>query len=594
MNIREEILDYIGSNETTGAILLTGQWGCGKSYLVKEIAKELNDNKEAAVAVISLFGLDSIAAINKRVKDEYSGFLLGGFLGKTAKKLSKAFTTVAKDGMSVASIAAGGVPGITAASQGLSTIIDYNILGFVEVKNTIGKDDKKRKFVLVFDDLERSNLEKKNLLGALNEYVENKNIKVIIVADEEKISGEEYKEYKEKLISRTIRLKANYDMIIDSIISNYHERSNGYTSFLSQHANLLKQVFAESKSDNIRTIKCVITDFERFYDVLSSADVSDENMKWALYTFSVEVFVSKDPKRYEDNREIRERGPFSLSPKEKHFTDLKKNENHFSSFSDWINKGEWDKDVFLNELKNRYCETSYTPFERFVRFGFWDLQQSDIEQGLPQALEYAYEGKLSTDGLISLLIKIHILNANAMKLPCKVDYKKLEAGYDRRIEGIKDGSIIMQKHSSFAFQKDIDSEAISLNNKIDNLHNTLYAWNLRKKLLQFFNGNTSISRFDIKGGCIAKFDDDLFDTFITQYSSAKNTDKREFAVLLLDMHFDNSTYSTAEDIQCSKKNFERLISWLTNQEIDDTITKLINKKFVEHIQNMEIMKSNNE
>ena len=76
MDVKTEILDYIKSPETTGALLLTGKWGCGKSYLIKEIAKELNENKTAAVAIVSLFGLDSVTAINKRVKDEYISFKL--------------------------------------------------------------------------------------------------------------------------------------------------------------------------------------------------------------------------------------------------------------------------------------------------------------------------------------------------------------------------------------------------------------------------------------------------------------------------------------------------------------------------------------
>ena len=80
------------------------------------MAEELNESKKAAVATISLFGLDSVSSINKSVKDEYTGFVLGT-LGKSAKKISKALATVAKDGLEVASIAAESVPGISAASQ---------------------------------------------------------------------------------------------------------------------------------------------------------------------------------------------------------------------------------------------------------------------------------------------------------------------------------------------------------------------------------------------------------------------------------------------------------------------------------------------
>ena len=164
MNIKEEIFDYIYRKEITGALLLTGKWGCGKSYLIKEIARELNGNRKAAVATISLFGLDTVSAINKRVKDEYTGFSLFA-IPKTVKKVSKALTTVVKDGIAVANAATAGNPALSAASQGISAVINYDIFGFVEVKNTVGKGEKERSFVVVFDDLERSNIERKDLLG---------------------------------------------------------------------------------------------------------------------------------------------------------------------------------------------------------------------------------------------------------------------------------------------------------------------------------------------------------------------------------------------------------------------------------------------
>ena len=45
MDIRKEIESYLNCKEATGALLLTGEWGCGKSYLIKEIAKEFSEKK---------------------------------------------------------------------------------------------------------------------------------------------------------------------------------------------------------------------------------------------------------------------------------------------------------------------------------------------------------------------------------------------------------------------------------------------------------------------------------------------------------------------------------------------------------------------
>lgn len=227
MDIKSELLDYINCNENTGALLLTGPWGCGKSFLVKQIAKELNDEKSAAVAVISLFGLDSVSAINKSVKDEYISLKLGT-IGKITRKTSKKLIKPIKDGLEVASTVSPETTGLSAVSHGLSTALSYDLFSYIDVQNSIGTDKKKRKFVIVFDDLERCGINSnKDLLGSINNFIENKQIKVIIIADEEKISKSDYSEYKEKLISRTLYMSADYESIIENIVHNYKEVSNG-------------------------------------------------------------------------------------------------------------------------------------------------------------------------------------------------------------------------------------------------------------------------------------------------------------------------------------------------------------------------------
>ena len=57
-------------------------------------------------------------------------------------------------------------------------------------KNTEkGKKFIKKRLVLFFDDFERSKLDRIELMGVINEYSENRGIKVIIIADEEKIAS---------------------------------------------------------------------------------------------------------------------------------------------------------------------------------------------------------------------------------------------------------------------------------------------------------------------------------------------------------------------------------------------------------------------
>ena len=46
MDIKNEIMDFINSEENNGALLITGSWGCGKTYLVKTIINEISkENK---------------------------------------------------------------------------------------------------------------------------------------------------------------------------------------------------------------------------------------------------------------------------------------------------------------------------------------------------------------------------------------------------------------------------------------------------------------------------------------------------------------------------------------------------------------------
>lgn len=581
MDIRSEILDYINCNETTGALLVTGKWGCGKSFLIKEIANELNEAETAAIAVISLFGLDNIPAINKRVKDEYLSFLIGN-TGKAASKIAKTVGQILKGGLEVASTAANGNAVLSSISQGLSSALNYNVFDLIKMQNTIEKDGKTRKFVIVFDDLERSGLAHKDLLGTINEYLENLQIKVVIIADEEKIKDDEYKDYKEKLISRTIKMANDYNMVLDGIIEHYSEVATGYRDFLIENKALLKQVFWESKTDNIRAFKCILADFERVYAAWKDTAVPADNMKWVLYSFGAEVYLSKMPPKEEPAPE--NKYPLFLNrEEEKQFLYKGRNESDFMSLFRWIRNGLWDKAQFVDELQNRYLVKDDTPLVRFLTYNFWGLRQQDIDEGLPQAVELAYEGALSKDDLITLIGRIHTLREFSILPPVDIDYSKIEAGFDKRFDNIQNGTIFEPKARTFVEKSRVDEGAYTLLEKIERFEDRLIAAENRRKFLDYLAGDSGISSYKLSGLYIEELDEEWLALFISKYDTADNYEKRELALSLLGLTFDFHEYSTPENIQHTKDRFGELAAYLSELKTDDAITGITNKSFLEEI-----------
>lgn len=71
MGILNEIEYYCNEKNTTGALLLTGQWGCGKTYLIEQFCKNKDYKSKYIFLKISLFGESSIDNIRKRITYEY-------------------------------------------------------------------------------------------------------------------------------------------------------------------------------------------------------------------------------------------------------------------------------------------------------------------------------------------------------------------------------------------------------------------------------------------------------------------------------------------------------------------------------------------
>lgn len=590
MDVKNEVVEYIDQEGNNGALLITGNWGCGKSYLIKELISELNKSGDYAIAIISVFGIDSIGALNQRIKDEYLEFC-SGLLGKKARKAYKVLKDVTRE---TSKITAAALPESTVASAvntGVSSVLSFDPLSLVKVKNTVGINEKTRQFVLVVDDFERCNIPSKQLLGVINDYTENKAIKTILIADEDKIKNEEYSEFKEKLVSRTLKINPNHDETIKSIVTNYSGKDKEYKDFLLEKLSCLQAVYNNSGYNNLRTLKACIFDFRRVYMAWKKASVPMVDIENVFYKFCAITYESKAGK-YKKNqkyslygisvqaRDDKEREEKVQQIKDKYLPETF--DYILRSLSRWVVDGEWNEEYFISEITDKYVEVEISHEEKFVRYSFWDLQQEDIDEGMPKLVEKAYAGNATCDELISLLQKTHALKFHGFALPCDVDYSKIDHAFDIRKTKIRNGEVKEPQRRRFSELNELDPEAIDLYRKIENVDTQMYVWTNRQSFISYLKKEKNISRYNLKGMCLDVFDEHIFDLFLKLYDKSLNGDKRDLCWVLNGIDFYNDTFSSKEDQKITAEYFDRLIKHLGNQSQDceDQMENAIAQQFI--------------
>lgn len=619
MNTVNEIKYFITQKEDNGALLLTGKWGCGKTHLANQVISELNQGNDFIAVSISLFGVDSIELLHKEIKNKV--FFCRGF-EKAHKKGKNVFSKIKNFSNNTTAILGETFQIAKSINKALNIRWQdfFNVEKYIYCyktnfettnchnKNTEkGKKFIKKRLVLFFDDFERSKLDRIELMGVINEYSENRGIKVIIVADEDKIKEKgtnensdnnnhkkddvnitnsnandnkfKYSEFKEKLICRTLKIEPEYTTIIDSIINSYEETVKGYKDFLINNKEIIYQIFIESNSDNFRSVKAYIMYYERLHEAWLNSNVSNEYETNMFYNFGAMTFGSIAGEYKKEN--------YDLLFLDNEF--LKKFENwndiyHFKTCQDWVLKNVWDKEQFISEISERFIVPSYTADEKFMYYNLWDLQQSDIEEGLETVLNMAYNGNLTRDQLIDLLKKIHYLRTYSVTLPCNVDYTKMKNGFESRKTKILNFEITEPKRRTYTEKSEIDEEAYSLYDNIKNFDSKMYALEARKNFIEYLESTDSKTTYNFKDKLIGSFDEKFLEMFYNKYSQCNNASKREMCFTFLDISFCDKLYSD-DEVNETISNLQELKRKIENNEENknDCITAIINKSFSDKI-----------
>ena len=65
--LNQYIKNYLENDKTQSAIMITADWGTGKSYYIKNKLVPFLDSKGKKCIVISLYGLSSVRDISKSI-----------------------------------------------------------------------------------------------------------------------------------------------------------------------------------------------------------------------------------------------------------------------------------------------------------------------------------------------------------------------------------------------------------------------------------------------------------------------------------------------------------------------------------------------
>lgn len=288
--IAKVIERYLHEEDTDYAIMINGEWGCGKTYFIEHqlngILKGIKYNNKKdkkhdsyEKVYVSLYGASS--------KEDIESFIFRS-LNPTWDRFLRYSTPFAQR-----------LSGVMGRSWGEK--IDRKLITKVNPYQ-----------VLVFDDLERvgESFKVQDALSVINSYTEHQGCKAIIICYEDKRA--DIQEYKEKSIRYTLSFVPDMSVVYDNIITGF---DNEYAGFCKQKKDSVLRSMTLARTQNIRILKFILASFSEIYDRLKTSDFSDEILDEALLCYTLCSIESKMGATKENLKELdRETWRLDLRP----------------------------------------------------------------------------------------------------------------------------------------------------------------------------------------------------------------------------------------------------------------------------------------
>jgi len=382
------------------ALLVKGPWGCGKSHLVKGCIKGLQEaNQEFKFLYVSLYGINDISDIEARFFEQLNPTMNKILTNKKVMFASRIAKGVLKGALKI-DLDGDDKPDATASIA----VPDINLAEYLtDTSNCI----------LVFDDLERCELDLQVILGYINYFIEKDGYKVLIIADEEKLitkyssDEEEYKylDIKEKLIGKTVQVEPDVSSVFDNFVDELFPAGNAsdlvannkVQVILNRNKDRIIQIFKQSKHENLRSLRKCILDLTQWIEIFDGDIKNNNEVLEHFLSIFVAISLEVHSGGIEPDHIVKLLGDNSYvlglndDDFEKEFKAYKEITGKYSinfeetlldisDWKNWFDKGFIDQENVNNILrKSQYLQKQSAP-EWKKLLHIFDLEQSEFEQ----------------------------------------------------------------------------------------------------------------------------------------------------------------------------------------------------------------------
>lgn len=289
--LNEFILNYLKNDITGRAIMLTGEWGSGKSHYVKNELKPYLVKRKKKCVIVSLYGLSDTTEISKAIFLE---------LHPVIKKLSPAQSTAKVIGKTLLNAAASKI-GFDIENPSEETL--KQLYESIDLSGTL----------IILEDIERTQIEITKLLGYVNNLCENDRAKVLLVTNESELlttyegtdgegkkvryyteSAIAYKRVKEKTVGDTICFVCDFKTAIQTIIEAFGIHLKKYNT--EARADDIIDIFMLLNSFNLRAFIYGCQKCKDIFEFISDHSIAVNEKIEEMIFYGIIAFTQRQSK----------------------------------------------------------------------------------------------------------------------------------------------------------------------------------------------------------------------------------------------------------------------------------------------------------